>query len=122
MTLRDSCNVRRLAILAGAFESRGSREGEGLYLRLGALTSLITLFFFLLLSYSCLYVYYRNPSSSNQQKPEIIQNDLGAYSLIWVHIHHYGIDYVFVCAYMYVYMNLLCWKHPHMSSTVGGVC
>lgn len=52
MTLRDSCNVRRLAILAGAFESRGSREGEGLYLRLGALTSLITLFFFLLLSYS----------------------------------------------------------------------
>lgn len=52
MTLRDSCNVRRLAILAGAFESRGSREGEGLYLRLGALTSLITLFFFLLLFYS----------------------------------------------------------------------
>lgn len=52
MTLRDSCNVRRLAILAEAFESRGSREREGLYLRLGALTSLITLFFFLLLSYS----------------------------------------------------------------------
>lgn len=57
MTLRDSCNVRRLAILAGALESWGSREGEGLYLRRGALTSLITLFFFLLfffllLSYS----------------------------------------------------------------------
>ncbi len=46
MTLRDSCNVRRLSILAGASKSRGRREGEGLYLRLGALTSLIPLLFF----------------------------------------------------------------------------
>lgn len=53
MTLRDSCNVRRLSILAGASKSRGRREGAGLYLRLGALTSLHSPSLFLFL-FSCL--------------------------------------------------------------------
>lgn len=43
MTLRDSCNVRRLSILAGARRAAAVGREQGLYLRLGALTSLITL-------------------------------------------------------------------------------
>lgn len=43
MTLRDSCNVRRLSILAGARSAAAVGREQGLYLRLGALTSLITL-------------------------------------------------------------------------------
>lgn len=53
MTLRDSCNVRRLSILAGASKSRGRREGVGLYLRLGVLTSLHSPSLFLF-PFSCL--------------------------------------------------------------------
>lgn len=43
MTLRDSCNVRRLSIQAGAHRAAAAGRERGLYLRLGALTSLITL-------------------------------------------------------------------------------
>lgn len=35
MTLRDSCNVRRLTILAGAWKAAAEGREKGLYLRLG---------------------------------------------------------------------------------------
>lgn len=120
MTLRDSCNVRRLAILAGAFESRGSGEGEGLYLRLGALTSLITLFFSLLSL--CLLqkaISFQPTEARNYIKHLIIWMKMccSVYTLlihlcpqflwfmrtcllIWgSHIHHHVIDWVFMRAY-----------------------
>lgn len=62
-----------------------------------------------------LFTHFKSSSVHSFVNYTHVLADLGvAYSSLW--------QRQCICVCMYVYMYLLCWKHPHMSSTVGGVC